>query len=277
MHSCVAVHAVLSTSADVCVIIKHTAISWTNLPRESNAIAIRLTEAGGQSATTTCTGVLITNTVTVIIPALVQICLVVEAMHSCVAVHVVLSTSADICIIIKHTTISWTDFCSESNAIAINLTETGGQSATKACACVFITNAVTVIIHTLVLVLVLISLVEEVMHSCVAVHAVLSTSADVCIVMEQTVRVCDWTNCCRDGDDIAIILTKTRGQIATISCTGVHISTAVTVIITALILVLITLVGKIMHSCVAVHAILSTSADVYVIIKLTVRDCDWIT
>ncbi len=192
MHSCVAVHVVLSTSADICVIIKHTTISWTHLPRESNTIAVSLTEAGGKSDTRACTCVLVTNAVTFIIPALVLIRLVVETMHSCVAVHAILRTSADVHrVVVKHTAISWTDFCIESNYIAVSLTETGGQSATRARTGVLITNAVTVIIHTLVLVLVLISLIGEVMHFCVAVHAVLSTSADVYIVMEHTVRVCD--------------------------------------------------------------------------------------
>ncbi len=103
----------------------------------------------------------------------------------------VLSTSADVCVIIKHTAISWSNFSTDSNAIAISLTEAGGQSATRAYTCVLITNAVTVIIHTLILVLVLIYPQGESMHCCVAVHAVLSTSADVYIVMEHTVRVCD--------------------------------------------------------------------------------------
>ncbi len=60
---------VLSTSADVCVVIKHTVMDWTNCCSESNDITVRLTEAGGQSATVASTGVLITNAVTVITPA----------------------------------------------------------------------------------------------------------------------------------------------------------------------------------------------------------------
>ncbi len=183
MHSCVAVHAVLSTSADVCVIIKHTAISWTNLSRESNAIAVNLTETGRQSATVACTGVLITNAVTVITPALVLICLVIETMHSCAAVHAILSTNADVCVIIKHTAVSWRNYCTESNAIAISLTEAGRKNSTRTCTGVFITNAITVVIHTLVLVMVLISQQGEIMHSCVAVHTILNTSADVCIII----------------------------------------------------------------------------------------------
>jgi len=73
MHTCVAVHVVLSTSADVHVIIKPTVIDWSNCCRESNGNAVSLAEAGGQSATGASTGVLITNTVTVIIPAFVLI------------------------------------------------------------------------------------------------------------------------------------------------------------------------------------------------------------
>ncbi len=121
---------VLSTSADICVIIKHTTISWTHLPRESNSIAVSLTEAGGKSATRACTCVLVTIAVTFIIPALVlilvlvSISLVVEGMHCCVAVHAVLSTSADVCVIIKHTVIDRTNCCWDG--ITIICTEAGG-------------------------------------------------------------------------------------------------------------------------------------------------------
>ncbi len=166
----------------------------------------------------------------------------------------------------------WTNCCSKSKVIVVSLTETGGQSATRTCTGVFITNAVTVIIHTLVLVLVLIYPQGESMHSCVAVHAVLSTSADVCVVMEHTGRVCDWTNCCRDGVGIVVSCTEAGGQSATRACTGVHISTTVTVIpalVWVLVLVLILPEAKVMYCCVAVHAVPSTSADVCVIIKLT--------
>ncbi len=152
MHSCVAVHAVLSTSADICVIIKHTTISWTNLPRESNTIAVSLTEAGGQSATRAYTCVLITNAVTVITTALVLIRLVVETMHFCVAVHVVLSTSADVCVVINHTVIDWTNRCRDNDTTAVICTEAGGGCTRGACTGVPITNAVTVTTHTVVMV-----------------------------------------------------------------------------------------------------------------------------
>jgi len=105
-----------------------------------------------------------------------------EIMHTCVAVHVVLSTSADVCVAIKPTVIDWTNCCRESNVIAVSLTEAGGQSAIVACTCVLITNTDTVITHAQVLVFISISPVVEIMHTCVAVHAVLSTSADVCII-----------------------------------------------------------------------------------------------
>ncbi len=114
MYTCVAVHVVLSTSADVCVVIKHTVIDWTNCCRDSDVITKSLTEAGF-SIIVACTGVIITNTNTVITHALVLVLvmvpLVVEMMLSCVAVHVILRTAADVCFIIKHTTVSWTNCC----------------------------------------------------------------------------------------------------------------------------------------------------------------------
>jgi len=105
--------------------------------------------------------------------------IVMEVMCTCVAVHAVPSTSADVRVVIKPTVIDWTNCCRESNNIAVSLTEAGGQSATRARTGVLITNTVTVIVHTLVLVLVLIFLVGKNMHLCVAVHAVLRASADV--------------------------------------------------------------------------------------------------
>ncbi len=47
MHFYVAVHAVLSTSADVCVVIKPTVIDRTNCCRDSDATAVICAEAGG--------------------------------------------------------------------------------------------------------------------------------------------------------------------------------------------------------------------------------------
>ncbi len=134
MHTCITVHAILSTCADEHLIMKHTVrvCDWTNCCNETNAIAVSLTEAGGQSATVACTGVLITNAVTVITPAsifilvLVSISPVVEIMHFCVTVHAVLSTSADVCVVIKPTVIDWTNCCRDSDAIARICTEAGG-------------------------------------------------------------------------------------------------------------------------------------------------------
>jgi len=214
IHSCVAVHAILSTSADVRVVKKHTLreSQWTNCCRDSDAIVVSLTEAGGQSATRACTGVLMTNTGAVITHAqvivFVLIFQVVEIINSCIAVHVVLSTRADVCVVIKHTAISWSNCSIESNDITVSLTEAGGQSATRAGTGVLITSAVTIITPALVLVLfwVSISLVVETMHTCVAVHAVLSTSADVRVVIKPT--VIDWSNCCRDSDAIVVICTE---------------------------------------------------------------------
>ncbi len=201
---------------------------------------------------------------------------VMEIMYTCITVHVVLSTSTDVCVVIKHTVIDWTNSCSESNDITISLTEAGGQSATRARTGVLITMAVTVIIHTLVLVLVLISLIGEIMHTCITVHAILSTSADVHLIMKHTVRVCDWTNCCNESNAIAVSLTEAGGQSVTVACTGVLITSAVTIITPAfifiLVLVSISPVVEIMHFCVAVHAVLSTRADVCVVIKPTVLD-----
>ncbi len=123
---------VLSTSADVCVVINHTVIDWTNSCGESNDIAVRLTETGGQCASVACTGVLITKAVTVITPAFIFILIlvsrspVVEIMHFCVAVHAVLSTSADVCVVIKHTVIDRTNCNRVSGAIARVCTEAGG-------------------------------------------------------------------------------------------------------------------------------------------------------
>jgi len=203
---------------------------WTNYCRDSAVIVVSLTEAGGQSAARAGTGVLITNTITVIIPAFIQVLvlvlvlvsLVIENMHTCVAVHVVLSTSADVCVIVKHTAKSWTNCSIESNNIAISLTEAGGQSATRAGTGVLITSAVTVITPALILVLVSISLVVKNMHSSVAVHAVLSTSADVSVVVKPT--VVDWSNCSRDSDAIVVICTGAGGG-------GGHIIVALTSIL----------------------------------------------
>ncbi len=58
----------------------------------------------------------------------------------------------------------------------------------------------------LVLVLVLIFVVAKIMHCCVAVHAVQSTSTDVRVIVELT--VINWTNCCRDSDVIAKDITE---------------------------------------------------------------------
>ncbi len=77
------------------------------------------------------TGVLIKTAVTVTTPALVlvlvlvQIFVVAKIMHCCVAVHVVLSTAADVCVIIKLTVQNWPNCCRDSAAIAKDLTETG--------------------------------------------------------------------------------------------------------------------------------------------------------
>ncbi len=272
MYCCVAVHAVPSTSADVCIIIKLTAISWSNYCKESYDTAVNLTEAGRQSATVACTGVLITNAVTVIIHTLVLVLIlvlvssIVEIMHSCIAVHAILSTGADVCIIIKLTLrdSQWINCCRDGDVIAVSLTKARRQSATVACTGVLITNAVAVIIHTLVLVLVLVlvSSIVEIMHSCVAVHAVLSTSADVCVIIKHT--AISWTNLPRESNAIAIRLTEAGRQSATRACTGVLITNAVTVITPAL--VLICLVVEAMHSCVAVHTVLSTNAEVCVVI-----------
>ncbi len=217
MHCCVAVHVVLSTSADVCIVMEHTVrvCDWTNCCSDGDGIVVICTKAGGKCATVARAGVHISTAVTVI-PALVRVLVLVlippvaKIMYSCVAVHAVPSTSADVCIIIKLTSISWSNYCKKSNNIAVNLTEAGRQSATVACTGVLITNAVTVIIRTLVLVLVLVlvSSIVEIMHSCVAVHAILSTSADVCIVIKLTLRDSQYINCCRDGDVIAECLTK---------------------------------------------------------------------
>ncbi len=93
---------------------------------------VSLTEAGGQSATVACTGVIITSAVTVITPAFIFILVLVyispveEIMHSCVAVHAVLSTSAEVCVIVKHTVIDRTNCCRDSDATAVVCTETGG-------------------------------------------------------------------------------------------------------------------------------------------------------
>jgi len=117
---------------------------------------------------------------------------VMEVMHTCVAVHAVPSTSADVRVVIKPTIIDWTNCCRDSDVIAKILTE-AGWSIFVACTGVIIANTNTVITHALVLVLVLVSLVGETMHSWVAVHAVLSTSADVRVVMKLTVQ--NWTDC----------------------------------------------------------------------------------
>ncbi len=118
---------------------------------------------------------------------------VMEIMYTCVAVHVVLSTSADVQVIIKHTVIDWPNCCRDSDVISKSLTE-AGFSIIVACTCVIITNTDTVITHAVVLVLVLIPLVVEMIHSCVAVHVILRTAADVCFIIKHT--AVGWTNCC---------------------------------------------------------------------------------
>ncbi len=94
MHFCVAVHAVLSTSADVCVVIKHTIIDRANCCRDG--IVIICTEAGGWRTIVACTNVLISTAVTDIACTAVLVSTVIQIMYTCVAVHAVLSTSADV-------------------------------------------------------------------------------------------------------------------------------------------------------------------------------------